>query len=194
VWEKILKIEIRNFSDARRVGEEYALEDIYEASVLSEEEYQRLSNREKQSLHSKLENLLKKFGKNSWAEERKKFHAKMRGRAQRGNLSTTMIPDDNYNPRKRERRGRKKRIKTIERRKKPNFRSLTYNPRNEKQVEELLGRAKTQSQMILDYFKMWRNMYNRLPTLTEITNSEGRPLTVDEERTYNEEYARRTQE
>jgi len=164
VWEKILKIEIRNFADARRAGKEYALEDYYESMILSEEEYQKLSNKEKGALHLKLEVLLKHYGKNSWAEERKKFHTSMKIRAYRGNPRTTMLPTTGYRPQRK--------------------------AGDRKQIE----RAKTKSQMILDYFKMWRNMYNRLPTLTEITNSEGRPLTVNEERTYNEEYARRTQE
>ena len=167
MWEKILKIEIRNFVDAKRVSMEYALEAYYESKILSEEEYQNLSSREKYNLHKNLVYVLKKYGKDSWAEDRRAFHDAMAERIRRGDRST-MLPTTGYRPQ----------------------RKAGYR----KQVEEQMERAKTKSQMILDYFKMWRNMYNRLPTLTEITNSEGRPLTVDEERTYNEEYARRTQE
>ena len=59
MWKKILKFEIRNFSDARRAGKEYALEDYYESMLLSEEEYQNLSMREKRNIHQKLEELLR---------------------------------------------------------------------------------------------------------------------------------------
>jgi len=179
MWERILKFEIRGFSDARRAGKEYALEDYYESMILSEEEYQRLSNKEKQALHVKLGNLLKHFGKNSWDEERKKFHFAMNARAGRG-VPSTMLPTEDYQKRPIQQRRNK--------------RQQRRNKEEARQVKEVMERAKTKSRMILDYFKMWENMYNRLPTLTEITNSEGRPLTVDEERTFNEEYAIRTQE
>jgi len=199
VWKKILKFEIRNFNDARRAGKEYALEDYYETMVLSEEEYQNLSNRKKQNLHQKLENQLKIYGKNSWAEERKKFHGVMRMRVQYGK-ETTMLPTEDYKAQKRrpnrpkeeieaERQGREQRRQEREQRKttpKPPSALQLRNQRRE--------RGKTTSPMILDYFKMWKNMYNRLPTLTEITNAEGRPLTIDEETTFGEQYARETQE
>jgi hypothetical protein len=125
-------------------------------------------------------------------------------RARRGDDST-MLPDQEstyVDPRSGKQR------KTYKRRgpnKKP-YRKRTNQERQQtnqerqqteqerQQMEQRMERRKTRSQMIIDYFTMWRNMYNRLPTLTEITNSEGRPLTVDEERTFNEEYARRTQE
>ena len=179
MWKKLLKFEIRNFSDARRAGKEYALEDYYESMLLSEEEYQSLSIRERKNIHQKLEDFLRKFGKDSWAEERKKFHGVMRMRVQNGKEST-MIPTENYKARKRKPNRTKEEIEAEKRRK--------------LEREQEKEQRKTKSKMIIDYFTMWRNMYNRLPTLTEITNSEGRPLTVDEERTFNEEYARRTQE
>lgn len=167
MWEKILKFKIRSFGDARRAGKEYALEDYYESMLLSEEEYQKLSNKEKGNLHQKLYVMLEKYGKDSWAEQRRQFHSRMFSKA-RYEKETTMLPSEDGSWR----------------------RTLPTKTEQEQRME----RRKTRSQMIIDYFTMWRNMYNRLPTLTEITNSEGRPLTVDEKRTFNEEYTRRTQE
>ena len=192
MWKKILKFEIRSFSDARRTGKEYALEDYYESMLLSEEEYQNLSNREKKLLHQNLSFLLKDYGKDSWANERKKFHNAMRSRAERG-ASSTMLPTDAYKPRPSQKRQKKQqKTKPIS----PDFRRISREQfhQRKKEREKRGERRKTTSQMILDYFKMWKNMYNRVPTLTEIVNSEGRPLTIDEETTYNEQYARETQE
>ena len=222
MWKKILKFEIRSFEDARRAGKEYALEDYYESMLLSEEEYQNLTNKEKLSIHQRLQVMLIKYGKDSWANERRKFHGTMATRVRSGK-ETTMLPTEDYKPRRpkevieaerrekqqrREERQRRKeekeRTKEERRRAREAAREERRRPRvfaregartrRTREEEERREKRKTTSQMILDYFKMWKNMYNRLPTLTEITNSEGRPLTVDEETTYNEQYARETQE
>ena len=199
MWEKILKFEIRNFRDAARAGKEYALEDYYESILLSEEEYQKLSSREKKNIHQKLYHLLNKYGKNSWAKKRKQFHSTTGGRAESGKEST-MLPTEDFKPSQRRRTKeeieaeRRKKQQRREERKRLRERGERLKLRPTIEREQRAEQRKTRSQMIIDYFTMWRNMYNRLPTLTEITNSEGRPLTVDEERTFNEEYAKRTQE
>ena len=204
MWKKILKFEVRNIKDAKRMTLEYALKDYYESRLLSEEEYQNLSNNEKRNIHARLEILLKKYGKDSWAEKRKKFHGVMRARVMDGKEST-MVPAKDYKARKRKPNRPKHEIEA-ERREKQQRREARKRKKEKKELtreqylltqtekDQRTEQRKTRSKMIIDYFTMWRNMYNRLPTLTEITNSEGRPLTIDEERTYSEEYARRTQE
>ena len=201
--------------------------------LLSEEEYQNLTNKEKLSIHQRLQVMLIKYGKDSWADERKKFHGTMATRIRNGK-ETTMLPTEDYKPRRpkevieaerrekqqrreerqrrkeekertkeerrrareaaREERRREREAAREERRRPRVFAREGARTRRTREEEERREKRKTTSQMILDYFKMWKNMYNRLPTLTEITNSEGRPLTVDEETTYNEQYARETQE
>ena len=191
MWKKILKFEIRNVKDAVRAGKEYALEDYYESMLMSEEEYQNLSMRERRNLHQRLYLMLKKYGKNSWAEKTKQFHSAMQGRAE-NRRETTMLPTENYKPRPR----RPKEVIEAERREKQQRREERQQRREERERareerrqrrppttterEQRMEERKTRSKMIIDYFTMWRNMYNRFPTLTEITNSEGRPLTVDE--------------
>ena len=44
--------------------------------------------------------------------------------------------------------------------------------------------------IMLDYFKMYKRMHNRVPTLEEIEEEEERPLTVDEINEYHREYMR----
>jgi len=44
--------------------------------------------------------------------------------------------------------------------------------------------------IINDYFKMYKRMHDRVPTLEEIEEEEGRPLTVDEINDYHDEYKR----
>lgn len=44
--------------------------------------------------------------------------------------------------------------------------------------------------IMLDYFKMYKRMHNRVPTLEEIEEEEERPLTVDEIEEYHREYMR----
>tara|TARA_R110001592_G_scaffold131517_4_gene345506 strand:+ start:889 stop:1188 length:300 start_codon:yes stop_codon:yes gene_type:complete len=52
-------------------------------------------------------------------------------------------------------------------------------------------RARVMPKSIMnDYFKMYKRMHNRLPTLKEIEEEEGRPLTVDEINDYHDEYNR----
>ena len=52
-WEDILKIDI-NMGDARRLGRNYAIEDMYEAKLISEEEYDRLSEEDKSRYNSRI--------------------------------------------------------------------------------------------------------------------------------------------
>jgi len=216
MWDKILKI--KSFADARRMGKKYALKDYYESLLLPLQEYDRLNDKEKIAIHEKLRRILYEYGENDpWARNRRRFHQSMRARVYEGQ-NTAMVPNqiDEYSP-KMGNRGVKS-VNEQQRRTLTDFNHLTrtYSPQDAKKIggslpkgkrikpyavrrdisEQMKRREKrkTTSPMILDYFKMWKNMYNRLPTLTEITNSEGRPLTVDEERTFNEEYARRTQE
>ena len=52
-------------------------------------------------------------------------------------------------------------------------------------------RARVMPKSIMnDYFKMYKRMHNRVPTLEEIEDEEERPLTVDEINEYHREYMR----
>ena len=53
------------------------------------------------------------------------------------------------------------------------------------------SRAKAMSRSIMaDYFKMYKTMHNRVPTLKEIEEEENRQLTSDEINEYHREYKR----
>ena len=53
------------------------------------------------------------------------------------------------------------------------------------------SRAKAMPRSIMaDYFKMYKTMHNRFPTLKEIEEEEGRSLTSDEINEYHREYKR----
>lgn len=44
--------------------------------------------------------------------------------------------------------------------------------------------------IIFDYFRIYQRLHNRVPTLKEIEEEEGRPLTSDEIEDYHDEYKR----
>ena len=44
--------------------------------------------------------------------------------------------------------------------------------------------------IISDYFRIYQRLHNRVPTLKEIEEEEGRPLTSDEIEDYHDEYKR----
>ena len=54
------------------------------------------------------------------------------------------------------------------------------------------SRAKAMPRSIMaDYFKMYKTMHNKVPTLKEIEEEEGRQLTSDEINEYHREYKRK---
>lgn len=53
-WKDILKFKIKSPQDVKRLGNEYAAEDMYEAKVIDSDKYNLLSDVEKTKYHSSL--------------------------------------------------------------------------------------------------------------------------------------------
>lgn len=77
-WKKIIKIEVRSLSDAKRVGNEYAFEDMLEDKILSQEDYNKLNNKQKEKYHLRIAQFYAKYGDGESKEA--KFHKKNAGR------------------------------------------------------------------------------------------------------------------
>jgi len=162
-WEDILKVDV-NMKDARRLGRNYAIEDMYEARLISEEEYDRLSEEDKFRYHARVATFLSNAKKRgvSVPEKNLKFHRAMFGRIQRKSKVPT-------------------RANFYE-----GYRERAVNPLNPLQVrakakpKEILPRTKPVPTLILDYFKMYRDRGLGIPTVEDISREEGRPLTVEE--------------
>jgi len=156
-WKDILKFELRNPADIKRLGLETSVDDMVEGSTPSQEEYNKLSENEKRNFHSKMYNWLKTYGKTQQHKEEAKWHLRQSSRYSSrkarglGNvISSPRPPNEDYSQK---------------------FSTGTrYEPQREKPI----------SPMIVDYFKMYNRMHNRIPTLQEIMEDEGRPLTADE--------------
>jgi hypothetical protein len=158
-WKDILKFELRNPADIKRLGLETSIDDMVEGSTPSQEEYDRLSEKDKRNFHLKMARWLKTYGKTQQHKEESQWHTRQASRyasrERRGLgsvLSSPLPPNEDY--------GQK--FSTSG--------SGLGRPEREKPV----------SPMIVDYFKMYDRMYNRIPTLQEIMEDEGRPLTADE--------------
>lgn len=211
-WDKILKIKIRNLSDIKRLGKEYAVEDMYEGMIISEEEYESLNTKEKQTYHSAIETLIRKYDDKKALSQELAFHVKMKGRIlQNSKLPTYNKIDnirhteelktkvENQERKRKEREEReKKREEGRERREKLLQGRLERRKRREerrKREQELKRPESPINQIIVDYFKIYNNMYGRNPTLAEIEEEEERPLTVDEIESfklYNERFIKKS--
>tara|TARA_R100000426_G_C4824150_1_gene111939 strand:- start:53 stop:1114 length:1062 start_codon:yes stop_codon:yes gene_type:complete len=211
-WDKILKIKIRNLSDIKRLGKEYAVEDMYEGMIISEEEYESLNTKEKQKYHSAFETLIRRYDDKKALSQELAFHVKMKGRIlQNSKLPTynkidntrytdelkTKVENQERKRKEREER-RQKREEGRERREKLLQGRLERRKRREerrKREQELKRPESPINQIIVDYFKIYNNMYGRNPTLAEIEEEEERPLTVDEIesfKVYNERFIRKS--
>ncbi len=186
-WENILKIKIKNLKDIKRLGKDYAIEDMYESMIISEEKYESLNNKEKAKYHGRLENLIRTYDDKGTLSQEAAFHRKMRARI----LNNFKLPT--YNEFDNVRYTDELRIKGEEREEKRKEREEKQKEREERRKErenqKKQGRPRkeispppepTINQMIVDYFKIYNNMYGRNPTLPEIEEEEERPLTVDE--------------
>ena len=69
-WKKILKINIKNLRDAKRFGREYAPKDLVESYIISQEEYDKMSYRDRQKYHTKIYNEYKAVGLQKTPEAR----------------------------------------------------------------------------------------------------------------------------
>lgn len=174
-WQDILKIELRP-KDIKRLGERYALMDLYESKLMTQEEYDRLPDygdgikisgnlppTSKETYHQRLSRFLKENKDSPMTEgleKYRKFHYAMSVRLRRGTeapsptLELFRVSGMGHSPGKR----------------------LTRKNRNPKGPPKF----KPVAQIIVDYFKIYNSRFGRNPTLQEIANEEDRPLTVDE--------------
>lgn len=174
-WQDILKIELRP-KDIKRLGERYALKDLYESKLMTQEEYDRLPDygdgkkisgnlppTSKHSYHARLSAFLKENKDSPMSEELDKYrrfhhamYSRLRRRAEAPSptLELFRVSGVGYSPGKR----------------------LTRKNKDPKGPPIF----KPVSQMIIDYFKIYNSRFGRNPTLQEIANEEDRPLTVDE--------------
>jgi len=110
MWFDILKMRnIRNLSDAKRLAQDYLPEELYNDMLISEKEYQKLSDKDKLRLHYKLYNFLTNRGKEYLPPELKEkipFHRKMQGRLEKESGFYTSIQPNEASM--KERRGRPK--------------------------------------------------------------------------------------
>ena len=160
MWFDILKINIKNLADAKKMTQSYLPEELYNNMLISEEEYQELSDNDKLKLHYKLYNFLTNRGKENLPQKLKEkisFHRKMQGRLEKKSGFYTSIQPNEASM--KERKGR---------------------PTNKSKAESLID----------NYFEMYKNQGKGQPTLQDIRREEGRPLTVDEEERYIENIRR----
>tara|TARA_R100000149_G_C5874547_1_gene138299 strand:+ start:1816 stop:2319 length:504 start_codon:yes stop_codon:yes gene_type:complete len=162
MWFDILKINIKNIADAKRVAQSYLPEELYNNMLISEEEYQKLPRPEQYRLHTKLVNFLNTtVGRENLPEELKErltFHRKMQNRLRstKPEQYTSIQPNTQS-------------MLDLSGIKYPKTRASLKMPR---------------VSLIDNYFQMYRNQGKGIPTLEDIKREEGRPLTIDEEEAY----------
>ena len=160
-WEDILKVDI-NMGDARRLGRDYSIRDMYEGKLVSQEEYDEMTNEERRNYHGRIANYLRYAESSRGVNlgslgQELRFHSIMQNRLQQGSILPTY---PTY----------------IE-----GFESQT-KPRKPRTPEVKPSRAKIS---ILDYFMMYRNRGLGIPTVQNIEEEEGRFLTNGELEEYN---------
>lgn len=203
-WKNILKINIRNLKDAKRVARDYAPEDLIEGLIITQEEYDKLSNEEKYKYHARIFREYLEAGLSDKKEAR--WHStnyqRLRNKPEKAVHKPHPTEEEDF---KHLPRGRKP--------KKTTYRSILqgtgrrkYGPRTEAAARQLEGYKtprkprpkkprpkkpkpepkpkpkppKPINRIIVDYFTIYNNRLGRNPTLQEIQEDEGRPLTVDE--------------
>lgn len=214
-WQDILKADI-TMRSAARLGREYAMQDMYEAKLISEEEYDDLDDAGKISYHTNIVSYLdtnRRIG--NWVpEDELSFHRSMAGRLRTENgLPTAARFYEGYKLEREERAERKKRA-TAERRERERAekraataerRAKAKAEREKARAEREKARAKTKREekpvpepiyvpsLIVDYFTFYRNRGLGIPTLEDISRDEGRLLTTEEIEGYRE-HRRRMEE
>lgn len=167
-WRDILKINVS--------------EDWIEEHLITQEEYDKLSNEEKVKYHR---NLFAKYRRvNLGHTKEAKYHVNNTKRLLNNPKTAVNKPHPTEEKDFKHKHGG--------RRLHGPYQEITARGQGWKKPKELhnskyTGRPKvTQqsrvliNQMIIDYFKIYNRRFGRNPTLQDIENEEGRPLTVDE--------------
>lgn len=213
-WKDILKFKITSPRDIKRLGNEYAPKDMYESKVIDSDKYNLLSDSEKAKYHGRLKEFLKRYSQGiKELEESRKFHGAMLNRLKSGKTNIPTFNRLSNAPPEIPKRKDKRRRKTKKKQRNYGMgskgRGLIYGPARENasanwyrkrnmtpppkprktKEERQRERRKKQedrriSNLISDYFTIYQKKYNREPTLQEIKDEEGRPLTSFEEESY----------
>ena len=182
-WEDILKVDI-GIADAKRLGRNYAIEDMYEAKLISEEEYDSLSEEDKTKYHSRMASYLNSAQKRgvSVPEKNLRFHRAMLRRVKEKSKAPTRANfyDGYLEEGRKELSARGAAMNT------PEIRARAYATRKKRYEEENPGRTfgvpvkyfrtpkeeprpKPVPTLIVDYFKMYRNRGLGFPTVEYIS-------------------------
>ena len=158
-WENILKVDI-NIRDAQRLGRDYSIRDMYEGKLVSQEEYDEMTDEERRNYHGRIANYLRYAERSRGVnlgslEEELRFHNIMQSRLQQGSILPTY---PTY----------------VE-----GFESQTQG-RKPPKVKPVRTKIP-----ILDYFMMYRNRGLGIPTVQNIEEEEGKSLTNEELEEYN---------
>ena len=107
-WEDILKVDI-NMRDARRLGTDYSIRDMYEGKLVSQEEYDLMTDEERRNYHGRISNYSK-------IPERKRADTLLdieREKEAQRRIDTRMNMRDGQTENRREREKQKKRRNVI---------------------------------------------------------------------------------
>ena len=190
-WEDILKIDI-NMGDARRLGRDYSIRDMYEGKLVSQEEYDLMTDEERRNYHGRISNYLRYSERSRGVninelQEELRFHNIMQSRLQQGSVmptypvyfegfETSRVPErkraDTLLDNEREAE-EQRRIDT-----RMNIRDGQTENRREREKEK--KRRNVVPSLIVDYFTMYRNRGLGIPTTGDIAREEGRELTAEE--------------
>jgi len=190
-WEDILKVDI-NIRDARRLGTDYSIRDMYEGKLVSQEEYDLMTDEERRNYHGRIQNYLRYnertrgINLGSLGEELR-FHVMMQNRLQRGSVEPTYPTYfEGFETSKIPERKRVDTLLDIERETEAQRRIDTRMNMRDGQTENRREREKQKKRrnvipsLIVDYFTMYRNRGLGMPTVEDIAREEGRQLTVEE--------------
>jgi hypothetical protein len=207
-WEDILKIDIKTLTDAKRVARDYAPIDLVEGFIVSQEEYDKMSHEDRQKYHTKIYNQYKAVGLQKTPAAR--WHIRNASRSVNTAILQPHPTEEELNPKEGyrsvlegtgrnifgprrlstaravegfkfggKRSGRPKGAKDRKPRKSRGPSPFKGKKRSPPKPKPEI-RSKPINQIIIDYFTMYNNRFGRNPTLQEIQEDEGRPLTVDE--------------
>ena len=187
-WEDILKVDI-NMRDARRLGRDYSIRDMYEGKLVSQEEYDLMTDEERRNYHGRIANYLRYSERSRGVninelQEELRFHNIMQNRLQQGSVmptyptyfeefATSRIPESESADTLLDDEREAEEQRGIDRR--MNMRDGHTENRREKEK-----RRNVVPSLIVDYFTMYRNRGLGIPTTGDIAREEGRQLTVEE--------------
>jgi hypothetical protein len=190
-WEDILKVDI-NIRDAQRLGRDYSIRDMYEGKLVSQEEYDEMTDVERRNYHGRIANYLRYAERSRGINlgslgEELRFHNIMQSRLHQGSIlptyptyfegyATSKIPErkreDTLLDNEREAEEQQRIDREMELR--------DAQTENRREREEQKKRRNVVPSLIVDYFTMYRNRGLGMPTIEDIAREEGRELTAEE--------------